>query len=105
MNTCPVMVLSMVHGYRAIYELLRQAFNMANTLGTWLCATNRILHGFPFFIMRVNVLTSIPKYEVDSLRRHMCATRAGLPSNLAYVHHDDLTHVEGFTLEHQDAGY
>ena len=53
----------------AIYRRLRRAFKVAGALSRWLQATNGILSGFPLSVILVNVLTTIWKWEVDSLRR------------------------------------
>ena len=53
----------------AMYKQLRQAFKVAGSLGSWWRATNGILQGCPVSVILLNVLTTIWKWEIDSLRR------------------------------------
>ena len=62
--------------YRALgasYKQLRRAFKFAGAFGLWWQATNGTLQGCPLSVILVNVLTTIWKWEVDSLRRKVCA--------------------------------
>ena len=52
----------------AMYKQLCWAFKIAGALGLWQ-ATNGILQGCPLSVILVNVLTTIWKWEVDSLRQ------------------------------------
>ena len=63
----------------AMYKELRRAFKLARALGPWWQATNGILRGCPLLVILVNVLTMIWKWEVDSVRRQVCARAATLP--------------------------
>ena len=63
----------------AMYKQLRRAFKVAGALGLWLQATNGILQGSPLSVILVNVLTTIWKWEVDFVRRQVCARTAALP--------------------------
>ena len=67
---------------RAMYKQLRRAFKVAGALGRWWQATNGILQGRPLSVIQVNVLITIWKWEVDSLRRHVCARTIALPPTL-----------------------
>ena len=67
----------------SMYKQLRRAFKVAGALGSWWRATNGILQGCPLSVVLVNVLTTIWKWEIDSLRRQVCAATAGLPPVLA----------------------
>ena len=64
---------------RAMYKQFRRAFKIAGAFGLWWQATNGILQGCP---LSVNVLTTIWKWEVDSLRRQVCAQTDALPPAL-----------------------
>ena len=57
----------------AMYKQLHRAFKIASALGRWWQATNGILQGCPLSVIPMNVLTTIWKWEVDSLRRQVCA--------------------------------
>ena len=74
----------------AMYKQLRRAFKLAGALGLWWQATNGILQGCPLSVILVNVLTRIWKWEVDSLRRQVCAQTAALPPTLDEDAADDL---------------
>ena len=74
----------------AMYKLLRRAFKVAGALGLWWQATNGILQGCPLSVILVNVLTTIWKWKVDSLRRQVCAQTAALPPTLDEDAADDL---------------
>ena len=63
----------------AMYKQLRRAFKIARALGLSWQATHGILHGFPLSVILVNVLTTIWKWEVDSLCRQVCERPAALP--------------------------
>ena len=63
----------------ARYKQLRRALKVAGALGLWWQATNGILQGCPLSVILVNVLTKMWKWEVDSLRRQVCARTAALP--------------------------
>ena len=64
---------------RAMYKQLRRAFKIAGSLGLWWRATNAILQGCPLSVILVNVLTTIWKWEVDSLRRQFARGRPPFP--------------------------
>ena len=66
----------------AMYKQLRWAFKVAGAFGLWWQATNGILLGCPVSVILVNVLTTNCKWEVDSLRRQVCAQTAALPPTL-----------------------
>ena len=70
-GTCPAL--------GAMYKQLRRAFKIAGALGLWWQATNGILQGCPVSVILVNVLTTIWKWEVDSVRRQVCARMAAPP--------------------------
>ena len=63
----------------AMYKQPHRAFKIAAALGCWWQATNGILQGCPLSVILVNVLAKIWKWEVDSLRRQVCAWTAALP--------------------------
>ena len=73
------MDLGTCHALGSMYKQLRRAFKIAGAFGLWLEATNGILQGCPPSVILVNVLTTIWKWEVDSLRRQVCAQTAALP--------------------------
>ena len=56
---------------------------MAGASGSWWRATNGILQGCPLSVVLVNVLTTIWKWDIDSLRRQVCAATTTLPPVLA----------------------
>ena len=66
----------------AMYKQLRRAFKIAGALGRWWQATSGILQGCPLSVILVNVPTTIWKWEVDSVRRQVCAPTAALPPTL-----------------------
>ena len=66
----------------AMYKQLRRAFEIAGALYRSWQATNGILQSYPLSVILVNVLTTIWKWEVDSVRRQVCAQTAALPSTL-----------------------
>ena len=74
----------------AMYKQVRRAFRVAGALGLWWQATNGILQGCPLSVILVNVLTTIWKWEVDSLRRQVCPQTAALPLTLDEDAADDL---------------
>ena len=85
-----------------MYKQLRRAFKIAGAFGLWWHATNGILQGCPLSVILVNVLTTIWKWEVDSLRRQVCAQTAALPPAL---HEDAADDMElGALLPLKDAG-
>ena len=86
----------------AMYKQLRRAFKIAGALGLWWQATNGILWGSPLSVILVNVLTTIRKWEVDSLRRQVCARTATLPPVLDEDAAADLK--AGAPLPLKDAG-
>ena len=86
----------------AMYKQLRRAFKIAGAFGLWWQATNGILQGCPLSVILVNVLTTICKWEVDSLRRQVCAQTAALPPALDEDAADDLE--PGALLPLKDAG-
>ena len=63
----------------AMLKQLHRAFKVAGALGCWWCATNGILQCRPMSVILVNVLTTISKWEVDSLHCQVCAQTAALP--------------------------
>ena len=67
------------HALGAMYKQLRRAFKITGALGLWWQATNGILQGCPLSVIVVNVLTTIWTWEVDSLRRQVCARKAATP--------------------------
>ena len=54
---------------RAMYKQLRRAVKTAGALSLLWQATNGILHGCPLSVILVNVLTTMWKWESDSLPR------------------------------------
>ena len=74
----------------AMYKQLRRAFKVAGALNLWWQATNGILQGCPLSEILVKVLTTIWKWEVDSLRRQVCAQTAALPPALDKDAADDM---------------
>ena len=63
----------------AMYRQLRRAFRLAGALGAWWQATNGILLGCPLSIILINLLTTVWKMEIDTMRRHVAVTTASLP--------------------------
>ena len=90
------------HALKAMYKQLRRTFKIAGALGPRWQATNGILQGCPLSVILVNVLTTIWKWEVDSLRRQVCARTAALPPSLDEDAADDLE--PGAPLPFKDAG-
>ena len=86
----------------AMYKLLCQAFQIAGALGLWWPATNGILQGCPLSVILVNVLTTIWKWESESLRWQLCARTAALPPTLDEDAAEDLE--PGAPLPLKDAG-
>ena len=78
------------HALGAMYKQLRRAFKIAGALGLWWQATNGIRQGCPLSLILVNVLTTIWKWEADSLRRQVCTRTAALPPVLDEDAADDL---------------
>ena len=66
----------------AIYKQLSRALKVTGVLGQWWQAPNGILQGCPLSVILVNVLSTIWKWEVDSLRQQVCARTAALPPTL-----------------------
>ena len=64
----------------ALYRQLRRASNITGTFGLWWQATNGFLQGCPLSVILVNVLPTICKWEVDSLRCQVCAQAAPSPA-------------------------
>ena len=89
----------------AMYKQLRGAFKVAGVLGLWWQATNGILQGCPLSVILVNVLTMIWKWEVDSLRRQVCAQTAALPPALDEDAADDLEPGALLPLKEAGPGY
>ena len=87
---------------RAMYKQLRRAFKIAGALGVWWQATNGILQGCPLSVILVNLLTTMWKWEVDSLRRQVCVRTAALPPVLDEDAAEDLE--PGGPLPLKDAG-
>ena len=90
----------------AMYEQLRRAFKVASILKSWWRATNAIRQGFPLLVIRVNVLSTIWKWEVDSLRLQVCVATAVLPpapEDIGPGHERDLR-VPPLSADH-GAGY
>ena len=87
---------------RAMYKQLRRAFKIGGALGVWWRATNGILQGCPLSVILVNVITTIWKMEVDSLRWQVCARTAALPLVLDEDAADNLE--PGALLPLKDAG-
>ena len=75
----------------AMYKQLRRAFKVAGALGLWWQATNGILQGCPLSVILVNVLTTIRKWEVECLRRQVCARTTALPP---FLHKDATADLE-----------
>ena len=65
----------------AMYKQLRWAFKIAGALGLWWHATNGILQGCPLSVILVNVLTTIWKWEVESMRHQVCAQQPPSPQS------------------------
>ena len=63
----------------AMYRQLRRAFRLAGALGAWWQATNGILQGCPLSVILINLLTTVWKMEIDTMRRHVVVTTATLP--------------------------
>ena len=74
----------------AMYKQPCRAFKIARAFSLWWQATNGILQGCPLSVILVNVLTTIWKWEVDSLHRQVCAQTAALPPTLDGEAADDL---------------
>ena len=89
----------------AMYKQLRRAFKIAGALGLWWQATNGILQGCPLSVILVNVLTTIWKWEIDSLRRQVCARTAALPPVLDEEAADDLEPGDLLPLKEAGPGY
>ena len=53
----------------AMYRQLRRAFRLAGALGAWWQATNSILQGCPLSVILINLLTTVWKMEIDTMRR------------------------------------
>ena len=66
-----------------MYWQRRRAFRLAGNLGEWWRATNGIPQGYPLSVVRINLLTSMWKMEIDDMRKHVVvATRRLLPRNV-----------------------
>ena len=63
----------------AMYRQLRRAFYLAGALGAWWQATNGILQGCPLSVILINLLTTVWKMAIDTMRRHVVVTTAALP--------------------------
>ena len=63
----------------AMYRQLRRAFRLAGALGAWWQATNGILQGCPLSVILINILTTVWKMEIDTMRRHVVVATAALP--------------------------
>ena len=86
----------------AMYKQLRRAFKIVGAFGLWWQATKGIFQGCPLLVIVVNVLTTIWKWEVDSLRRQVCAQTAALMPALDEDAAEDLE--PGTPLPLKDAG-
>ena len=64
---------------RAMYKQLRRAFKIAGCLGEWLRATNGILQGCPLSVIFINLLTTVWKREIDSLKTAILVKVQALP--------------------------
>ena len=62
----------------AIYRQLRRAFRPAGALGAWWQATDGILQGCPLSVILINLLRTVWKMEIDTMRRHIVVTTAAL---------------------------
>ena len=60
----------------AMYRQLRRAFRLAGALGAWWQATNRILQGCLLSVILINLLTTVWKMEIGTMRRHVVVTTA-----------------------------
>ena len=89
----------------AMYKQLRRAFKIAGAFGLWWQATNGILQACPLLPIVVNVLTTIWKLEVDSLRRQVCAQTAALPPALEEDAADNLQPGALLPLKDARPGY
>ena len=63
----------------AMYRQLRRAFRLAGALGAWWQATNGILQGCPLSVILINLLTTVWKMEINTMRRHVIVATAALP--------------------------
>ena len=68
----------------------------------WWQATNGILQGCPLSVILLNALTMIWKWEVDSVRKQVCARTAALAPTLDGDAADDVE--PGVLLPLKDAG-
>ena len=89
----------------AMYKQLRRAFKIVGGLGLLRQPTNGILQGCPLSVILVNVLTRIRKWEVDSLRRQVCAQPAALHPVLDEDAADDLEPGPPLPLKEAGPGY
>ena len=60
----------------AMYRQLRRAFRLAVALWAWWRTTNGILHGCLFSVVLINLLTTMWKMEIDTMRCHVVVTTA-----------------------------
>ena len=63
----------------ATYRQLRRAVLLAGALGAWWQATNGILQGCLLSVILINLLTTVWKMEIDTMRHHVVVTTAALP--------------------------
>ena len=63
----------------AMYWQLRRAFRLAGALGAWWQATKGIIQGCPCSVILINLLTTVWKMEIDTMKRHIAVTTAALP--------------------------
>ena len=63
----------------AMYRHLWRAFRLAGALRAWWQATNGILKGCPLSVIRINLLTTVWKMKIDTMRRHVVVMTAALP--------------------------
>ena len=87
----------------AMYKQLPRAFRVAGSLRLWWQATNGILQGCPLLMIPVNVLTTMWKWDVDSVRWQVCVRTAALPPVLE---EDTAAELEsGAPVPLKDAGF
>ena len=71
-----------------MYKQLRRAVKVAGGLKLWWRATNGILQGCPLSVILVNVLTTVWKWDIDSLCRQVCVATVALPPALGEADSD-----------------
>ena len=72
----------------AMYEQPRRAFKVARSLGLWRRATNGILHGCPLLVILLTILTTMRKWDINSITRQACLATAVLMPALGEANSD-----------------